>query len=384
MQATAIVFVDLVRFSKNNASIQHDLITGLTETVNGVLERFLKAKPIEIIPLPTGDGMALVFLDTDKKNWSFDTIVGLVGTLQKWAYETSNAHLDVSLRIGVHHGTVELLTDIGGHTNVGGHAINFAQRVMDSANPKQVLFSERAFDEYIGESTPFYTGKALGEEITSQFDGPYQVITKHREPFHVYSMNPQPENDGWNAKPPSSKDLLLVQLTKLPKQVAETFGERIARAKEIAFIQLTGENFLEGCRKDEIEFSDELRKFHVFMPDPEVYGKMTLDKGRSAAEKVRESIEGWKELFDSLAKSYPRAELKLGLFAQPPYLGASFIDWKESGGFVHVSPYIWGKDPKECPGYDIEWVGNRPPSIYKAYVEGLEFLESIASTLVLK
>jgi len=75
-----------------------------------------------------------------------------------------------------------------------------------------------------------------------------------------------------------------------------------------------------------------------------------------------------------LKTQFPNADFKLGLFKEPPYFGASFIDWERPNGKIHVSPYVWNIAAPNCPGYDLLWVGKKPSAIYETYVEGLQYL----------
>ncbi len=272
-------------------------------------------------------------------------------------------------------GQVEIINDIADKTNICGHTINQTQRVMAAANPRQTLFSEVAFRHYVGVENPEYSGPPFTGETKAIFVGPFDVLTKHEERFIVRSVILEPEQPGWNNAPPATKDIMLVSLTKLPKEIVGSFSERILSAHDCAFIQLTGERFLDSYDAGDIRFGPDFKSLSVYMPDPEVYGAMKLDDGRDAADLVKDCIERWKVLFGVLSKEYVQASLKLGMFEQIPYLGASFLDWKEPKGKIHVSAYIWGTEAKDCPGYDIKWIGQSQPSIYEAYVRGLDYLD---------
>jgi hypothetical protein len=99
-----------------------------------------------------------------------------------------------------------------------------------------------------------------------------------------------------------------------------------------------------------------------------------LTKPQATADLVANCVQKWKELFATLRVKFPNADLKLGLFREPPYFGASFIDWERPSGKIHVSPYVWNIAAPDCPGYDVQWIGKTPSAIYETYVEGLRYL----------
>jgi len=61
-----------------------------------------------------------------------------------------------------------------------------------------------------------------------------------------------------------------------------------------------------------------------------------------------------------------------------PFYCASYWDWDEWGGFIHVSPMIWGADPKTCPAMNYHWIGVDPGDDYVSYQDGLSSLLRVA------
>jgi hypothetical protein len=57
-----------------------------------------------------------------------------------------------------------------------------------------------------------------------------------------------------------------------------------------------------------------------------------------------------------------------------PFFFGSFLDWEAPGGRIHVSPYVWGLNVRECPGLDYKWVMHKPTQAYQHYRRGLEQL----------
>lgn len=374
MSAATILFTDIVGFSRKPTVEQKRLVEALTGEVVHELRPLLHP-PMgtpSVMALPTGDGFALAFLHRPAQSWERATIFRLIWRIQAWAKQETG----VSLRIGVHVGPVDLVTDINGKPNVCGDTINFAQRVMDAANPRQVLFSETAVREYVGAETLAFTSAPFSEESRAEFHGPLEVFAKHDLGILVYKMTLQPSQEWWSNEDPIARQWMLVSLTPLPKEIVGSFSERLARATNIAFIQLTGDRFLASVGQGAFTFSPALKRFWVFMPDPPTYGQLTLAPTQATAELIDECVARWREFFAALKAKHPKAELKLGLFKEPPYFGASFIDWERPGGLIHISPYVWNVPAPDCPGYDLQWLGNRPSSIYEVYLEGLQYLHS--------
>lgn len=384
MSAATILFTDIVGFSKKPTSEQRRLVEALTSEVVHEL-RTLLIPPLDtpsIIALPTGDGLALAFLHRPNKPWDCTNVFRVILRMHQWAHEQSRS--SVNIRVGVHVGAVELVTDINGKPNVCGDTINYAQRVMDAAGPRQTLFSEAAFREYVGTESPVCVTHPFSESLKAIFQGPIEVYAKHDLQILVYKLALEPPQLYWSNDDPIAKDLMLVYLTPLPKEVVGSFSEQIHQATHIAFIQLTGDRFISSFNDGNIKFSEKLKRFWVFMPDPEIYASLHLTEPQATPQLVKDCFLKWKEFFATLKTKFPNADFKLGLFKEPPYFGASFIDWERPGGKIHVSSYVWNVAAPNCPGYDMPWVGKKPSAIYETYVEGLQYLHRITGNELTK
>ncbi|MEW6236232.1 MAG: adenylate/guanylate cyclase domain-containing protein [Candidatus Omnitrophota bacterium] len=376
MSAATILFTDIVSFSKKPTAEQRRLVESLTSEVVHEL-RTLLIPPLDtpsIIALPTGDGLALAFLHRTNHPWSHTTILHLILRMHQWANNQSSPHNLVSIRVGVHVGAVELVTDINGKANLCGDTINYGQRVMDAANPRQTLYSEAAFREYVGSESPSCNTPLFSEDVKVDFLGPIEVYAKHGLQILVYKLSLEPSQPYWTNDDPIAKQLMLTTLTPLPKEVVGSFSEQIHKGTNIAFIQLTGDRFISKFNEGEIEFSKQLKRFWVFMPAPDVYANLHLTKPQATPQLVKDCVQKWKDLFAKLKTQFTDADFKLGLFKEPPYFGASYIDWERPDGKIHISPYVWNVAAPNCPGYDIYWIGKKPSAIYETYVEGLQYL----------
>ena len=234
MSAATILFTDIVSFSKKPTAEQRRLVESLTSDVVHELKGLLNPPPDtpSIVALPTGDGLALAFLHRTNQLWNHTTILRLILRMHQWANNQSSPHNLVSLRVGVHVGAVEHVTDINGKANLCGDTINYGQRVMDAANPRQTLYSEAAFREYVGSESPSCNTPPFSEDFKADFIGPIEVYAKHGLQILVYKLSLEPPQSYWSNDDPIAKQLLLVTLTPLPKEVVGSFREKQGDAHE--------------------------------------------------------------------------------------------------------------------------------------------------------
>ena len=128
-----VLFTDVVGYSRLPSDEQPGLIQQLRQAVRNSIEYNRAHDNHSLICLPTGDGMALVFFDSD------------VCAPVRAAVEISLALRNgkgVTVRMGLHTGLVYRVPDINGAENVSGAGINFAQRVMDCGDAGHILMSQ--------------------------------------------------------------------------------------------------------------------------------------------------------------------------------------------------------------------------------------------------
>ncbi len=132
-----VLFVDIVGYSKRLISEQTELLKKLTEMVRRSEEIRAASGEGKLIQLATGDGMALVFR------------TGPAAPVQ-CALELAQAdkeHPELAIRMGVHSGPINEITDLNDRANVTGAGINMAQRVMDCGDAGHILLSQRVADD---------------------------------------------------------------------------------------------------------------------------------------------------------------------------------------------------------------------------------------------
>ena len=132
-----VLFIDIVGYSKLLLADQSDQIQTLREIVRGT-EQFKKAEAEgKLLRLPTGDGGALVFRN------SLEAPVLCALEISK----ALKSHPELKVRMGIHSGPVNEITDLNEQANIAGVGINLAQRVMDCGDAGHILLSKRVADD---------------------------------------------------------------------------------------------------------------------------------------------------------------------------------------------------------------------------------------------
>ncbi len=137
LEIAHVLFMDIVGYSKLLINEQAELLQELNRIVRNT-SQFRNAEAAgELIRLPTGDGMALVFLRRAEAP-------------VQCAIEISQAlrsSPQLRLRMGVHSGPVNQVTDVNDRSNLAGAGIHIAQRVMDCGDAGHILLSKRVADD---------------------------------------------------------------------------------------------------------------------------------------------------------------------------------------------------------------------------------------------
>ena len=131
LEIAHILFIDIVGYSKLPMDHQRDQVELLQQITSNTSE-FIRAKNQgQLISLPTGDGMALVFFGNAEA-----PIKCAIELTQKLGSTP-----ELKLRMGLHTGPVYRMADINANRNVSGGGINIAQRVMDCGDAGHILVS---------------------------------------------------------------------------------------------------------------------------------------------------------------------------------------------------------------------------------------------------
>jgi adenylate cyclase len=132
-----VLFIDIVGYSKLNITEQSEQLQKLKEIVWGT-EQFRQAQAEgKLLRLPTGDGGALVFRNNVEAPVLCAMAIG----------KELKRHPEIHVRMGIHSGPVNEITDLNAQANIAGAGINFAQRVMDCGDAGHILLSQHVVDD---------------------------------------------------------------------------------------------------------------------------------------------------------------------------------------------------------------------------------------------
>ena len=132
-----VLLIDIVGYSKLLINEQSDLLQHLKEMVRGSEQVRAAEAAGKLIRLATGDGIALVFRSSPEAP-------------AQCALELSRAdkqHPELKLRMGIHSGPINEVSDVNERANVTGAGINMAQRVMDCGDAGHILLSQHVADD---------------------------------------------------------------------------------------------------------------------------------------------------------------------------------------------------------------------------------------------
>jgi TolB-like protein/Tfp pilus assembly protein PilF len=132
-----VLCTDIVGYSKLMIDQQSEYLRKLNDVVRGT-EQFRRAESSgKLLRIPTGDGMVLVFFThpQDPAECAVQIAKGL------------KPHQEIQLRMGVHSGPVNRVSDVNERSNVAGAGINIGQRVMDCGDAGHILVSKRVSED---------------------------------------------------------------------------------------------------------------------------------------------------------------------------------------------------------------------------------------------
>jgi TolB-like protein/Tfp pilus assembly protein PilF len=131
LEIAHVLLIDVVGYSKLLVNEQIEFLQELNQIVRST-ECFRAAETKgKLIRVSTGDGMALLFFHSPEE--PVRCALEISRTLQE--------HPHIQLRMGVHSGPVNQVTDVNDKTNIAGSGINVAQRVMDCGDAGHILLS---------------------------------------------------------------------------------------------------------------------------------------------------------------------------------------------------------------------------------------------------
>ena len=137
LEIAHLLFIDVVSYSKLLVNEQIELMQQLNRIVR-TTQCLRDAEANEkMIRLPTGDGMVLIFFRSPEQP-------------VHCALEISAALRDcpqIQVRMGIHSGPVNQVSDVNDQINVAGAGINIGQRVMDCGDAGHILLSKHVAED---------------------------------------------------------------------------------------------------------------------------------------------------------------------------------------------------------------------------------------------
>ena len=169
-----VLFLDIVGYSKLLTEEQKERLHQLTEIVLATAP-VREATDEQLVRLPTGDGMALVFRRSAEE--PVRCALEIAEALRK--------HPELPVRMGIHSGPVSEVTDVSGRTNIAGAGINMAQRVMDCGDAGHILLSQHVADDLMHSRQWAPRLRDLGE-----------CEVKHGVRLHLVNLYAEPLGNG--------------------------------------------------------------------------------------------------------------------------------------------------------------------------------------------
>src|SRR5213596_1270985 len=132
-----VLFIDVVGYSQLLITQQSEHLETLRKIVRGTAQFQAAEAEGKLLRLPTGDGGALVFPTTPEA--PVLCALEISKELKK--------HPELRVRMGIHSGPVNAITDLNEQANIAGAGINIAQRVMDCGDAGHILLSKHVAED---------------------------------------------------------------------------------------------------------------------------------------------------------------------------------------------------------------------------------------------
>ena len=133
LETAHVLFIDVVGYSKLLVDEQREIVQALNQIVRNTPQFRQSEANGDLIRIPLGDGMALVFFQTPEEPAL--CAMEIATALKK--------HPGIRLRMGINSGPVDRIMDVNDQVNVAGVGINIAQRVMSLGDAGHILMTRR-------------------------------------------------------------------------------------------------------------------------------------------------------------------------------------------------------------------------------------------------
>jgi eukaryotic-like serine/threonine-protein kinase len=132
-----VLFIDIVGYSKGLINQQSESLQKLKEIVRGTEQFRIAEAEDRLLRLPTGDGGALVF----RNNPEAPVLCAME------IAQALKSSPELRVRMGIHSGPVNEISDLNEQANIAGAGINMAQRVMDCGDAGHILLSRHVAED---------------------------------------------------------------------------------------------------------------------------------------------------------------------------------------------------------------------------------------------
>src|SRR5215467_14112381 len=132
-----VLFIDIVGYSQLLITQQSEHLETLRQIVRGTSQFRAAEAEGKLLRLPTGDGGALVFRTTPEAPVLCALEIG----------KELKKHPELRVRMGIHSGPVNAITDLNEHATIAGAGVNIAQRVMDCGDAGHILLSKHVAED---------------------------------------------------------------------------------------------------------------------------------------------------------------------------------------------------------------------------------------------
>src|SRR5215469_6989948 len=132
-----VLFIDIVGYSQLLITQQTEQLETLLRIVRGTAQFRAAEAEGKLLRLPTGDGGALVFRTTPET--PVLCALEIARELKK--------RPELRVRMGIHSGPVNEVTDLNEQVNIAGAGINIAQRVMNCGDADHILLSRHVAED---------------------------------------------------------------------------------------------------------------------------------------------------------------------------------------------------------------------------------------------
>src|ERR1044072_3138715 len=210
LEIAHVLFIDIVGYSKLRINEQTAQVEKLREIVRGT-EQFRAADAEgNLLRLPTGDGGALAFRNSPEAP---------AICAEEIARALQN-HPEIRVRMGIHSGPVNEVTDLNEQANIAGAGINVAQRVMDCGDAGHILVSKHAAEDL-----------AQSRQWRPYLHDLGVCTVKHGAPIHVANFYAADcGNSQWPEKFKQSKRRKILKLGTLTKNWSSIAAALVATA----------------------------------------------------------------------------------------------------------------------------------------------------------